>query len=201
MIYRFDTYELDVQRGELRASGHRVAIEPKVFDVLVYLLQHRGRVVTKAELLEHCWAETWVSEAALTRCLAKVRKAVEPGPAGSPVVQTIYGRGYCFVAPVTLESEAPSLPWRPAPHVPTPDVPGPAKILIVDDEPWNVDYLEQMLAELNPVVRGWGMYYRRAHVRRLFNRLNGWIVLRVWNFRYRRWYWRSRTLDRPAHEK
>jgi DNA-binding response OmpR family regulator len=148
MIYRFDTYELDVQRGELRASGHRVAIEPKVFDVLVYLLQHRGRVVTKAELLEHCWAGTWVSEAALTRCLAKVRKAVEPAPAGSPVVQTIYGRGYCFVAPVTLESEAPSLPWRPAPHVPTPDVPGPAKILIVDDEPWNVDYLEQMLAEL-----------------------------------------------------
>jgi len=47
--------------------------------------------------------------------------------------------------------------------------------------------LEQMLAELNPVVRGWGMYYRRAHVRRLFNRLNGWIVRRVWNFRYRRW--------------
>jgi len=58
--------------------------------------------------------------------------------------------------------------------------------------------LEQMLAELNPVVRGWGMYYRRAHVRRLFNRLNGWIVLRVWNFRYRRWRnagWR--TLPKP----
>ena len=47
--------------------------------------------------------------------------------------------------------------------------------------------LEQMLAELNPVVRGWGMYYRRAHVRRLFHRLDGWIVRRVWNFRYRRW--------------
>lgn len=58
--------------------------------------------------------------------------------------------------------------------------------------------LEQMLAELNPVVRGWGMYYRRAHVRRLFNRLNGWIVRRVWNFRYRRWRnagWR--TLPKP----
>jgi group II intron reverse transcriptase/maturase len=58
--------------------------------------------------------------------------------------------------------------------------------------------LEQMLVELNPVVRGWGMYYRRAHVRRLFNRLNGWIVRRVWNFRYRRWRnagWR--TLPKP----
>lgn len=48
--------------------------------------------------------------------------------------------------------------------------------------------LEQMLAKLNPVVRGWGMYYRRAHVRRVFHRLDGWIVRRVWNFRYRRWH-------------
>jgi RNA-directed DNA polymerase len=58
--------------------------------------------------------------------------------------------------------------------------------------------LEQMVAELNPLVRGWGMYYRRAHVRRLYHRLNGWIVLRVWNLRYRRWRnagWR--TLPKP----
>ncbi len=47
--------------------------------------------------------------------------------------------------------------------------------------------LRQMLDELNLVVRGWGMYYRRAHVRRLFYRLNSWIIRRVWSFRYRRW--------------
>jgi group II intron reverse transcriptase/maturase len=47
--------------------------------------------------------------------------------------------------------------------------------------------LLQMLDELNPVVRGWGTYYRRAHVRRLFKRLDAWVVRRVWNFRYRRW--------------
>ncbi len=44
-----------------------------------------------------------------------------------------------------------------------------------------------MLAELNPVVRGWGNYYRRAHVRRLFNRLNGWILRRIWSWKYKRW--------------
>jgi hypothetical protein len=47
--------------------------------------------------------------------------------------------------------------------------------------------LEGVLGELNPIIRGWGNYYRRAHVRRLFNRLNHWIVMRVWNHRHKHW--------------
>jgi len=47
--------------------------------------------------------------------------------------------------------------------------------------------LRGMLAELNPIIRGWGMYYRRAHVRRLFHRLTQWIVRRVWSFVFKRW--------------
>lgn len=47
--------------------------------------------------------------------------------------------------------------------------------------------LRAMLAELNPIIRGWGMYYRRAHVRRLFHRLTRWIVRRVWSFVFKRW--------------
>jgi DNA-binding response OmpR family regulator len=148
MIYRFSTYELDAQRGELRCAGQRVAIEPKVFDVLIYLLQHRDRMVTKEELLERCWVGTFVSEAALTRCLAKVRKAVQPAPAGTPVIQTSYGRGYRFVAPVTVLPHAPALPLLPPAHDATPSIPGHSKILIVDDDPLNVDYLEQELADL-----------------------------------------------------
>jgi DNA-binding response OmpR family regulator len=148
MIYHFGTYELDAQRGELRCAGHPVALGPKVFDVLVYLLEHRDQIVTKDELLEHCWARTFVSDAALTRCLAKVRKAVEPEPAGSPVIQTRYGRGYRFAAPATVRPYEPVLPLRPPAHAPTPGAPRRSKILIVDDEPFNVDYLEQALADL-----------------------------------------------------
>jgi DNA-binding response OmpR family regulator len=148
MIYRFGNYELDAQRCELRCAGQQVAIEPKVFEVLVYLLQHRDRVVTKEELLEQCWSGTFVSEAALTRCLAKVRKTVQPEPVGPPVIKTIYGRGYSFVAPVTVLPPAPSLPLIPATHDATPVATGRSKILIVDDEPFNVDYLEQELEEL-----------------------------------------------------
>jgi DNA-binding winged helix-turn-helix (wHTH) protein len=69
MIYCFHDYTLDEARRKLRHRQQLVAIEPKVYQVLLYLLLHRDRVVSKAELLEQCWPETFVSEAALTRCL------------------------------------------------------------------------------------------------------------------------------------
>jgi RNA-directed DNA polymerase len=47
--------------------------------------------------------------------------------------------------------------------------------------------LEELIHVVNPVIRGWGMYYRRANVRRLFNRLNRWIVRRIWGWRFKRW--------------
>lgn len=148
MIYRFGTYELDAQRGALCCDGQPVAIKPKVFDVLLYLLDHRERVITKEELLEHCWPETYVSEAALTRCLAKVRKTVQPQQTGPSVIKTVYGRGYCFVAPVTVVRQEQPLPIMPVAHDETPPASEDAKILIVDDEPFNVNYLEQILEEL-----------------------------------------------------
>ena len=46
---------------------------------------------------------------------------------------------------------------------------------------------EELIAELNPLVRGWGEYYKRAHVRLLFNRLDRWILRRLWSHRFKRW--------------
>jgi RNA-directed DNA polymerase len=46
---------------------------------------------------------------------------------------------------------------------------------------------KELIAELNPLLRGWGEYYKRAHVRKLFHRLDGWIVRRLWSYRYKRW--------------
>ena len=45
----------------------------------------------------------------------------------------------------------------------------------------------ELIVELNPLVRGWGEYYKRAHVRKLFHRLDGWIRRRIWSHRYQRW--------------
>lgn len=114
-----------------------VAIEPKVFAVLLHLIEHRGRIVTKEELLAQCWPGTHVSEAALTRCLTKVRKAVCPDRTIPPIVQTVHGKGYRFVAtvetPATTSlivaaplsavshavplSQAPGVPGTPSPSV------------------------------------------------------------------------------------
>ena len=46
---------------------------------------------------------------------------------------------------------------------------------------------KELIEELNPLVRGWGEYYKRAHVRRLFHRLDGWIACRIWSHRYKHW--------------
>jgi RNA-directed DNA polymerase len=61
---------------------------------------------------------------------------------------------------------------------------------------------EELIERLNPILRGWGHYYKKAHVRKLFNRLNRWIVRRIWSHRFKRWRnlgWRllpARTLYR-----
>jgi hypothetical protein len=46
---------------------------------------------------------------------------------------------------------------------------------------------KELIDELNPLLRGWGHYYKRAHVRTLFHRLDGWIVRRIWSHRFKRW--------------
>ena len=61
---------------------------------------------------------------------------------------------------------------------------------------------KELIERLNPILRGWGNYYKKAHVRKLFNRLNRWIVRRIWSHRFKRWRntgWRvlpDRTLYR-----
>jgi class 3 adenylate cyclase len=117
MLYYFYDYSLDEARHELRRTGQLVAVEPKVFEVLLYLLQHRDRVVSKEELLEQCWTETFVSEAALTRCLTKLRKVVQAGRTAPPVIKTLHGQGYRCVAEVTLVSPASSLEAVASPEV------------------------------------------------------------------------------------
>jgi class 3 adenylate cyclase len=107
MLYRFHDYTLDPARREVRHGAHRLALEPKVFQVLLYLLEHHDRVVPKAELFEQCWPGTFVSESALTRCLARLRKAVQPTATAPPVIETRHRQGYRFVAEVTVFAQVP----------------------------------------------------------------------------------------------
>ncbi|HEY7490783.1 MAG TPA: AAA family ATPase, partial [Candidatus Tectomicrobia bacterium] len=125
MRYRFHNYTLDPASQELWHGTQRLPLEPKVLQVLLYLLEHRDRLVPKAELLEQCWPETFVSESALTRCLARLRKAVPAPPAAPPIIETRHRQGYRFVAPVTV------LTQMPPPAMADPALPraqGPAQV-------------------------------------------------------------------------
>ena len=101
MIVRFGAFVLDTELFELRQAGQRVAVEPQVFDVLRYLVEHRDRVVSKEELLDNVWGDRFVSESALTSRLKSARRAVGDDGRSQQVIRTLHGRGYRFVADAT----------------------------------------------------------------------------------------------------
>jgi hypothetical protein len=92
--YRFEGRVLDTTRYELSCDGELVHVEPQVFDVLAQLVEHRDRVVPKAELLDVVWGDQFVSESALTTRIKQLRQAVGDSGREQRVVQTAHGRGY-----------------------------------------------------------------------------------------------------------
>ena len=108
MIFAFGAHELDTRVYELRRAGTgALPIEPQVFDVLAYLVQHRDRVVSKEELLEKLWPDRFVTEATLTSRLKAARRVVGDTGKDQSIIRTHHGRGYRFVAAV--EERDPSL--------------------------------------------------------------------------------------------
>ena len=99
-VHSFDDLELDTALFELRRQGARVPLEPQAFDVLVYLVSHRDRVVPKEELMDAIWGGRFVTEAAVTSRIKQLRRALGDDGQAQRVIQTVHGRGYRFVAPV-----------------------------------------------------------------------------------------------------
>lgn len=100
MNYQWGDHLLDTKLYRLLRSGERVDVEPQVFDLLVYLIENRDRVVTRDELLNNVWKGRIVSDNALNARLKEARKAVGDSGNKQAVVQTIHGRGYQFIAQV-----------------------------------------------------------------------------------------------------
>ena len=100
MIYAFGEWELDLELYELRCADKPIRLQPKVFNVLAYLLQHRHRVVPKQELLSSLWSSQFISDSALERCIMMARKAIGDSREQQRLIQTFHCRGYRFVAPV-----------------------------------------------------------------------------------------------------
>lgn len=96
----FETFALDQSRRELRRSGELVAVEPQVFDLLVYLVQNRDRVVSKDDILAAVWHGRIVSDSTLTSRINAARRALDDSGDVQRLIRTAVGRGIRFVGHV-----------------------------------------------------------------------------------------------------
>jgi Tol biopolymer transport system component/DNA-binding winged helix-turn-helix (wHTH) protein len=98
--YRFGPYTFDSGRGLLWREGTRIALTPKTADVLRVLIEHRGDVIEKSDLLHFVWPNTFVEENNLARHISMLRKVLQERRGQHDIISTIPGHGYMFVAPV-----------------------------------------------------------------------------------------------------
>ncbi len=92
---------LEPERWRIRVGSTLVTPEPKVFELLCYLMRHPGRVVPKGELLDALWSGDVVGESVLTRCVSCARKVLADDSKTPRFIRTLHGRGYEFIAPVS----------------------------------------------------------------------------------------------------
>ena len=103
--YRFRDCEFDLDTRRLTRGGKPVQMEPRVFELLAFLIQERHRAVDKDAIQDAVWKTMVVSETALTRAIMKARRAVGDDADEQAVIRTVHGHGYQFIAP--LEEDEP----------------------------------------------------------------------------------------------
>jgi DNA-binding winged helix-turn-helix (wHTH) protein/TolB-like protein/Flp pilus assembly protein TadD len=101
-VYAFGDFRLDVSKRLLLRGGKLVSLTPKVFDTLVYLVEHSGNVVSKDDLMSAVWPDTVVEENNLGQNISKLRTVLGESPGDHRWIVTLPGRGYRFVADVRL---------------------------------------------------------------------------------------------------
>jgi DNA-binding winged helix-turn-helix (wHTH) protein/predicted ATPase len=126
MIYQFGGYIFDADGGELRRGGEAIPTEPQALKVLGYLIAHRHRVVSRDELFEQCWPDSYVSDSSLTSCLSRLRRALGQTRSGPMFIQTLHRRGYRFIGEVTEVAEPVDAPPPSPADLAAPVVPSSA---------------------------------------------------------------------------
>lgn len=123
MKYFFDQFALDTAVRELSGYGEAVKVEPKVYDLLLHLVENRDRVVSKDELVTAVWDGRFISEATLSSAVRSARKALGDDGKNQRFVRTLHGHGFRFVAPVVeTRAERPPAPGTRADELPIQDI-------------------------------------------------------------------------------
>jgi TolB-like protein/DNA-binding winged helix-turn-helix (wHTH) protein/Tfp pilus assembly protein PilF len=105
-LYRFGQFALDSRKRMLSRADSPVSLTPKAFDVLLFLVQNPNRLVTKEELLQAVWGDTFVEEGNLTQYISHLRKALEDNSEDTRLIVTIARKGYQFTPDVTVAETA-----------------------------------------------------------------------------------------------
>src|SRR5216684_494395 len=105
-LYRFGQFALDSRKRTVSRADSPVSLTPKAFDVLLFLVQNPNRLVTKEELLQAVWSDTFVEEGNLTQYIYHLRKALGDNPEDARLIVTIARKGYQFTADVTVAKAA-----------------------------------------------------------------------------------------------
>jgi TolB-like protein/tetratricopeptide (TPR) repeat protein len=100
-VYRFDDFLADPETWRLSRDGQEIHLEPVVLKLLIYLIAHRERLVTRDELMDTVWGDTVISESALTKAVARLRKALDDDSDAPRYLETVRSKGYRFVADVS----------------------------------------------------------------------------------------------------
>ncbi len=114
MQFLFSNHVLDTDRRELSCDGRPVPVEPQVFDLLVYLLDNRDRLVSKNDLFDTIWRGRIVSDSTLTSRINAARKAIGDSGSDQSLIRTIPRKGLRFVGPVTTQLSGASMEQPPA---------------------------------------------------------------------------------------
>jgi DNA-binding winged helix-turn-helix (wHTH) protein/TolB-like protein/Tfp pilus assembly protein PilF len=118
MKYQIAEYTIDTARYRITSGDAVIPAEPKVFDLLIYLIRHRDRVLSREELFREVWDGREVSDATLSNHVKSARKILGDSGELQQTILTIRGRGYQFVAPVTVTPEGTNTAAREAPGLP-----------------------------------------------------------------------------------
>ena len=98
MSYRFEEFELDRDRFELRHNGVVLSVQPKTLEILFLLVENRDRLVTKDEIVEGIWEGRAISDSALSSQIKALRKVLDDNGRDQRFIQTVYGKGFRFAA-------------------------------------------------------------------------------------------------------
>ena len=105
-----DDFEVDLRSYQLRQSGRVLKLEPTPMEILLFLIEHRGELITRDQIVEKIWGQGVFldTDNSINGAIRKIRQALRDNPEQPRFIQTITGKGYLFLAPV-IEPEVPQV--------------------------------------------------------------------------------------------